>query len=51
MSFDSEINYLFTSSNNNDLSSYTEDKELSKFADSTIVDDPQLDPRIPFREG
>lgn len=31
--------------------SYTEDKELSKFADSTIVDDPQLDPRIPFREG
>lgn len=31
--------------------SYTEDKELQKFARQTIKDDPQLEPRIKFEPG
>ena len=31
--------------------SYTDDEELSQFADKTFPDDPQLEPRIPFDEG
>jgi len=31
--------------------SYTQDSDLKAFADSTIMDDPQLDPPIPFDEG
>lgn len=31
--------------------SYTEDKELQKFGRSTIKDDPQLEPKIPFEPG
>lgn len=33
------------------LCSYSEDKELQKFARNTIKDDPQLSPRIQFEEG
>lgn len=31
--------------------SYTDDEELQAFSKSTIDDDPQLDPKIPFVEG
>jgi len=31
--------------------SYTQDESLKAFADSIIMDDPQLDPPIPFDEG
>jgi len=31
--------------------SYSNNKELLRFADTTIPDDPQLNPRIKFREG
>jgi hypothetical protein len=31
--------------------SYTEDEDLQRFAETTIPDDPQLDPPIPFEEG
>ena len=30
---------------------YSEDNELHQFADSTIPDDPQKDPKIEFEEG